>query len=183
LGGIEDGPAAPADIVRQEDDMRTTARAGTAAALVVAGAGLAGAETAAPELSLRYSAVVVPFEGAVQGWQASVATRPGGGWGWAIDGGGYYAGGGGAHVLMAGPRYSTRPSASGVSFFVHLLAGAAFGGDSALFLAHPGVGVDFGRHHAVGFRVQTDWPLMTAYGAIASAPRVSAGIVLRPGRR
>jgi hypothetical protein len=166
-----------------EGGMRTAARVGLAAAALFALPHVAAAEADGPEVSLRYSALVVPFSGAVHGWQASVATRPAGGWGWALDGGGYYAEGDAAHALMAGPRYSTRPSRSGVSVFFHLLAGAAFGDGSALFLAHPGVGVDFGRHDSVGFRVQTDWPIVTAYGVVAIAPRVSAGVVYRPGRR
>lgn len=163
--------------------MRRTATIGMAAAVLAAGANLTSAEADGPEVSLRYSALVVPPSAAIHGWQASVATRPGGGWGWVLDGGGYYAEGDGAHALMAGPRYSTRPSPSGVSFFAHLLAGAAFGDGSALFLAHPGVGVDFGTRGPVGLRVQTDWPIITAYGVVAIAPRVSAGVVYRPGRR
>jgi hypothetical protein len=166
-----------------EAAMRTTARLGMAAAVMAAAPGLASAEMDPPEVSVRYSALVVPFEGAIQGWQASVATRPGGGWGWMLDGGGYYAGGDGAHTIMAGPRYSSRPSAAGLRVFAHVLAGAAIGGGEALLVAHPGVGLDIGTHERVGFRIQTDWPILTQFGVIAAAPRVSAGVVLRPGRR
>ena len=162
--------------------MRTAARVGMAAAALSVGSDLAAAETKGPGVSLRYSALVVPFEGAVHGWQASLTTRPGGGWGWALDGGGYYGEGDAVHAVMAGPRYTSRPSASGVSVFAHLLAGAAFGDGDGLFVAHPGVGVDLGARGPVGLRVQADWPIVTTYGVFAGAPRVSAGIAFRPGR-
>jgi hypothetical protein len=162
--------------------MRTAARMGVAAAVVAMGPGLAAAAPGGLAVSPRYSAFVAGPEAMVHGWQAS-ATRTGSGWGWALDGGGYYVDGDALHAVLAGPRYSTRPSRSGVSFFTHFLAGAAFADGDALFVAHPGVGVDFGGQGRTGLRIQTDWPIITAYGVYAGAPRVSAGFVFRPGRR
>jgi hypothetical protein len=144
-----------------------------------------GAERAtAAEGSLRYSAFVVPSEREVlHGWQASLRplTRPG--LSFVIDGAGYYASGDHVHILTAGPRLSTRPDRHGTTFFAQVLAGGALisGDEAAVFaVAQPGIGVDVATDKPVGFRLQADWPLLTTFGVVGAAPRISAGVVLRP---
>ena len=131
--------------------------------------------------SVRYSALVAPGEGeAIHGWQVSLAPSRSG-WGVALDGGGYHAGGSGVYALMAGPRWASRPGAGGVSGFVQVLAGGVVvPGEALVFAAHPGFGVDFRADKPLGVRLQADWPIITAGGVIAQVPRLSAGLVWRP---
>jgi len=162
------------------------AMAGMTAGLMALTSGGAAAE-GGPESSIRYSTFVVPAEGAViHGWQASVVARSGRRLSWVLDGGGHYAEGDSVHTLMAGPRLSTRPTRGGLSLFAQVLAGGGLlRGDetAAVFAALPGFGLDLGAGKPAGFRVQVDWPLITTYGVLDGVPRVSAGVVLRPGRR
>jgi hypothetical protein len=160
--------------------------AGMTAGVMALTSGVATAE-GGPESSIRYSTFVVPEEGAViHGWQASVVARPERRLSWVLDGGGHYADGDSVHTLLAGPRLSTRPSRGGVSLFAQVLAGVGLLRDdetAAVFAALPGFGIDVGAGKPAGFRVQVDWPLITNYGVLYQAPRISAGVVLRPGRR
>ena len=166
--------------------LRAMAMAGMTAGVMALTSGGAAAE-GGPESSFRYSTFVVPAEGVfVHGWQASVVAGSGRRLSWVLDGGGNYAGGGSLHTLLAGPRLSTRPSQGGVSLFAQVLAGVGLLRDdetAAVFAVLPGFGLDLGAGKPAGFRVQVDWPLITNYGVLDQVPRVSAGVVLRPGRR
>jgi len=166
--------------------IRAVAMAGMTAGVMALTPGGAAAE-GGPESSIRYSTFLVPEEGVVvHGWQASVVVGSGRRLSWVLDGGGHYAGGDSVHTLLAGPRVSTRPSRGGVSLFAQMLAGVGLLRDdetAAVFAALPGVGLDLGAGKPAGFRIQVDWPLITNYGVLGGVPRISAGVVLRPGRR
>jgi hypothetical protein len=133
------------------------------------------------EVSPRVSSVVAFGGGAVLGWQMSLADSRRKNT-FLVDGGAYHFEGESLGVVMAGYRHRdcTECRASG---FVQILAGAAVAEGGAVFVAHPGVGLDFAVDKRVGARVQLDWPLMVSGIVTFRGARLSAGIVIRPRPR
>ena len=142
-------------------------------------AGVTPALGAPPETSIRYSSVVAGG-GALNGWQASCAIPS---WssrsGLVLDAGGYYASGGAAHALLAGPRVSTR-TGQRAALFAQVLAGVLFIDDGIVFVAHPGAGVDVALGKDLALRAEVDWPLIGQGGVAFNLARVSAGLVFHP---
>jgi hypothetical protein len=97
-----------------------------------------------------------------------------------LDAGGLYAGGSAFHTFLLGPRLVARET-RGVTVFGQFLVGAGVGGGEALIVC-PGIGLDAAASQALAFRVQAEVPVIVSYGA-ARTIRLSAGIVVHPGRR
>jgi len=118
------------------------------------------------------------------GWNASLSRGFGSkGFGWVVDGGSVYPEGSPLTLLTTGPRFSYRADKD-ATLYAQVLAGVWIeSGPDVLPIAYPGVGVDFRPDETLGFRLQLDWPLVTPFGVITAVPRVSAGIVIRPGTR
>lgn len=148
-------------------------------------AGLVGLPAASPaaaatrELSARYSAVVAPGYGHVNGWQGSLGlvSRDGRS-AFVVDGGAYYGSFDSGYVVMAGPRL-IRALDARVSLFGQVMLGALFAGEGVVLVGHPGIGVDLTVARDMTLRTQIDWPLASSGGATLQAARVSVGFAYR----
>jgi hypothetical protein len=164
--------------------MERLVRNGLAALVVLAVPVLAGAEErAGSDVSVGYSMLREPeYSGfrATAGWQSRR------GLGLDFDYSQHFDRGARLHVFGVGPRLS-REVRPGVTVSGHLLLALLVfnlgdGGGGAIG-AYPGLSVDFGTDKVVGYRLQGDWPLLVPGGVVSEIPRLSASVVIRPGRR
>jgi len=141
----------------------------------------AAQERAGVDLSIGYAMLQSPeYSGfaADFGWQSARGV------GVTVDVGGHFDEGDYLLLFAAGPRLS-RQIKPGLTLSGRLLAGVVtFEGEGVgAFVAYPGLAVDFATDRRVGFRLQGDWPLLTAHGVYPQIPRFSASVVIRPRKR
>src|SRR5262245_49633600 len=142
----------------------------------------AAQERAGSDVSVGYSMLKEPeYSGfrATAGWQSRR------GLGIDFDYSQHFDRGGRLHVFGVGPRLSreVRPgvTVSGHLLFALLVFDVGDGGGA--LGAYPGLSVDLGTDRVVGCRFQGDWPLLLPGGVASGIPRLSASVVIRPGKR